>query len=209
MATTPPTCKDCRAVEEAYQAWTFRQCCDWQSEGFEGCPDCPPMPEQPSVTVRKAPYPGPRCSTHHHKRKRATKAERHAKYVARTYSLAPREYETLYVGQGGVCAICTRATGATRKLSVDHDHKCCSGGVSCGYCVRGLLCRPCNDLLGHARDDWQFFARAIKYLNRPPALDILKKKRPDIHEQAAKDARVLGRWESPPSAGPDETLGDP
>lgn len=29
-------------------------------------------------------------------------------------------------------------------LYVDHDHSCCPGSITCGKCVRGILCRPCN-----------------------------------------------------------------
>lgn len=142
------------------------------------CKDCAPSA---GSLPRPAPNPGPRCATHWRQFKREQKAKRHEAYVSKTYSLEQREYEKLYEGQDGTCAICKRATGATRKLSVDHDHKCCSGSISCGFCVRGLLCRPCNDLLGHARDDWNFFARAIRYILCPPAVGILGKKRPDPH----------------------------
>jgi hypothetical protein len=34
--------------------------------------------------------------------------------------------------------------------------------------VRGLLCRPCNTLLGHARDKVSFFYRTLDYLAKPP-----------------------------------------
>ncbi len=77
-------------------------------------------------------------------------------------------YQTLYSYQGGTCAVCRRATGKSKKLSVDHDHACCDGPVSCGKCCRGLLCGICNKMLGAARDSVDFFQRAIDYLEHPP-----------------------------------------
>ena len=109
---------------------------------------------------RPTPMAGPRCVTHHREVVKARKAAAHEKYVQATYGLAEGEYDRLYRLQSGVCAICKRATGATRKLSVDHDH---STGA-----VRGLLCRPCNDMLGHARNSDLFFYRAAGYLQLTP-----------------------------------------
>jgi hypothetical protein len=126
---------------------------------------------------RNAPHPGPRCASHWRAERNRRKAARHGNYVQKTYGLGEYDYGTMYEAQNGTCFICQRANGATRKLSVDHDHKCCSGPVSCGACVRGLLCRPCNDMLGHARDNWQMFARAIRYLQDPPAPAVLAAKR--------------------------------
>jgi hypothetical protein len=77
------------------------------------------------------------------------------------YGLDDGDYSRIYHFQNGRCFLCQRATGAARRLSVDHDHK--TGRV------RGLLCRPCNDILGHARDDVEFFRRAVSYLQLPPA----------------------------------------
>ena len=120
--------------------------------------------------LRPAPYKG-RCKTHHVQFVREQKARAHDVRVQKTYGLGPGDYQRLYLFQGQVCAICRRATGATRRLSVDHDHRS-------GY-VRGLLCRPCNDLLGQARDDVAFFQRAIGYLRTPPAYLSIGKVRPD------------------------------
>lgn len=138
------------------------------------CKDCfkewqahPTEPGQKVPAARPAPYPGPRCATHHRENRRAARERAHAAMVQRTYNLKPGDYEKLYQAQGGHCAICERATGATRKLSVDHDHE--TGEV------RGLLCRPCNNMLGHSRDDWHMFARATRYLVCPPAREILKR----------------------------------
>lgn len=90
-----------------------------------------------------------------------TKMRSHAKRIERVYGLSYEQYEALYEHQGRKCFICHRAKGTSRRLSVDHDHD--DGRV------RGLLCRPCNDLLGHCRDDVQMLSRAIRYLSYPPA----------------------------------------
>lgn len=109
---------------------------------------------------RQANDPGPRCRTHHRVALRARKAAAHEKRVTSTYELKEGEYAQLYSFQRGLCALCRRATGASRRLSVDHNHA--TGEV------RGLLCRPCNTLLGFARDRLDFFRRCISYLTLSP-----------------------------------------
>jgi len=100
------------------------------------------------------------CHTHFYRKKREQAKRRHDKRVQVVYGLEPGEYDELYQFQHGRCAICFRATGRTRRLSVDHDHKT-------GH-VRGLLCRPCNDLLGHLRDDLLAAMRIVRYLRETP-----------------------------------------
>lgn len=90
----------------------------------------------------------------------------HRARVSKVYGIPVDAYDALYVAQDGRCAICRRATGKTRRLAVDHDHA--TGKV------RGLLCRVCNSMLGHARDDIEFFLRAAAYLTLPPADSILE-----------------------------------
>lgn len=87
----------------------------------------------------------------------------------KTYGLREGDYGALYEAQGGRCALCRRATGASKRLAVDHDHAL-SGRAS----VRGLLDSTCNTILGHARDDVEYFKRAIAYLESPPAREVLK-----------------------------------
>lgn len=85
------------------------------------------------------------------------------------------QYDSLLAFQAGHCYVCWRATGTTRALSVDHDHAYAKEHCdhphqeSCINCWRGLVCATCNKTLGHARDDVQFFYRAIGYLKHPPA----------------------------------------
>jgi len=35
-----------------------------------------------------------------------------------------------------------------RQGVVDHNHACCPADASCGHCVRGILCRRCNHVIG-------------------------------------------------------------
>lgn len=127
----------------------------------KGCKDCPPGVKRP------APHPGPRCATHHREAKKEQKQRAHTAAVNKTYSFADADhYDRLYKLQGGKCAICQRATGKTKRLAVDHDHKTDE--------VRGLLCSTCNRILGHFRDDPNAFGRAIVYLNDPPYRTLLK-----------------------------------
>lgn len=83
------------------------------------------------------------------------------------YRLRPEDYDRMLAEQGGTCAICP----ATTMLRVDHDHACCPGQISCGQCVRGLVCDACNLLLGKANDDAARLRAAATYLeNRHAAL---------------------------------------
>lgn len=115
---------------------------------------------EPKFSKRPAPFPGPRCATHNRAKRRASAARNHDRMVQRTYGLEPGEYEALLAFQGGRCAACLRATGQSKRLAVDHNHEDGS--------VRGILCGPCNQILGHGRDDPQYFERIINYLMSPP-----------------------------------------
>ena|SRR5690606_30293391 len=119
-------------------------------KGVKPCIDCPAGVE------RKTTPPGPRCAAHH----KAEKDRKHDASVVRKYGLLPGEYAKLKEAQGGKCALCQRATGKSRRLAVDHDHK--TGKV------RGLLCSICNRLLGHFRDDPEAFERGRLYLTETP-----------------------------------------
>ena len=110
-------------------------------------------------------HPRGRCHTHHVATSRQSSIDQHTRHIAETYGgLTRYEYDRMYEYQGGKCAICRRAKGIRRRLSVDHDH---STGL-----VRMLLCSPCNKYLGHARDDPEFFQRCIDLLNNPTAKQL-------------------------------------
>ncbi|SFB69714.1 Recombination endonuclease VII [Nocardioides terrae] len=73
----------------------------------------------------------------------------------------PREtLETILSARDGMCWICGESPGT----HIDHDHACCPGTRSCGACVRGVLCQPCNLGLGFFRDRTDVLLRAVDYL---------------------------------------------
>lgn len=113
------------------------------------------------------------------------RVRREAKWVRHlweSFRLTADKYWAIHAKQGGVCALCQRATGRPRdasaknrqkRLAVDHRHACCPTTPTCGKCTSGLLCGPCNKLLGHFRDSADTFLRAADYLTTPPAREIV------------------------------------
>lgn len=82
------------------------------------------------------------------------------------YYRLPRERrDEILIAQSGRCASCNDPLGP--DYHVDHDHACCPTNETrrtCGKCVRGFLCGPCNFGLGHFRDDVGRLRKAIDYL---------------------------------------------
>ncbi len=98
----------------------------------------------------------------------ATRAARAAdpmsqiKATLRRYSMSPEQYDERLAAQGGVCALCRRPPKKSR-LHVDHDHRCCPPKRSCGRCVRGLVCWPCNAKLAILESNSEYAQRARAY----------------------------------------------
>lgn len=84
--------------------------------------------------------------------------------VKRNYNLTAEAYESLLKEQGYKCAGCRQEFGEDRQITVDHDHSCCSGLKSCGKCVRGLLCHPCNRSLGLLKEDPYTIINLLAYV---------------------------------------------
>lgn len=144
--------------------------------------ECKTCIEAGITTGRPAPHPGPRCSTHDRERKRATSEGSWAKRIEETYGITAEEYYEVYEAQGGYCYICRRANGKSKRLSVDHCHKT---GL-----VRGLLCLRCNKhTLGNARDEIEYFERAIEYLKNPPARQVVGERVAPVHGTEAEKSK--------------------
>lgn len=141
------------------------------------CKDCI---DEGIITYRPTPHGGPkspRCVTHHRARRRQRRDRAHELRTQATYGLSRAEYLAIYHAQGEKCFICQRATGATKRLAVDHDHyrEGChhAPDVGCRRCVRALLCGPCNQMIG--RFSTTALERAITVLTTSPAQDVLNR----------------------------------
>jgi hypothetical protein len=99
------------------------------------------------------------CSKIYARYHRATYPEKSQGYTRKyKYGITNEDYDKKINEQGNACAICQTKTPGGNKESffIDHDHQ--TGKV------RGLLCRSCNLMIGHARDETQLLAMAIDYL---------------------------------------------
>lgn len=80
----------------------------------------------------------------------------------RRHNITKEYYDELFNKNNGKCWICK----VSDAVHIDHDHLCCSGGWSCGKCVRGLLCSNCNTAIGLLKDNTKLLQESIRYLNR-------------------------------------------
>ena len=152
-------------------------------------PRCVDCLKEGVTTNRPVTHGGPRsplCTTHWRMRRKTRSARAHELRTERGYGITGAEYKLLYEAQGGKCAICQRATGATKRLSVDHDHnkEGCQHApdVGCHQCVRGLVCSGnCNRIL-LGRYDVHALARAIMYILDPPAQKVLNPRHEETND---------------------------
>lgn len=87
------------------------------------------------------------------------------------YGITEAEYKALLGAQGGVCAICKGKR--SYNLDVDHDHTL-EKLLGVRSSIRGLLCKQCNRrILRAVRDSIELLESAIRYLQDPPAQQVL------------------------------------
>lgn len=86
-------------------------------------------------------------------------------YRLKKYAMSRADFDEMLESQGGLCAVCETGGPAGRGWCIDHDHSCCpSQDKTCGKCVRGILCSPCNAAIGALGDCAETLMRAAKYI---------------------------------------------
>jgi len=136
------------------------------------CCDCATLPEGQRPRVWRPTDHAklkPRCVSHQRETHKAAKKTQQATYQVKTYGMTPEMNEELLAIQNGACAICLFATGKTKALATDHDHKT---GL-----VRGKLCGPDNhDIIGrieliagrNSESPVDVLLRIVHYFQSPP-----------------------------------------
>jgi len=89
------------------------------------------------------------------------------------YKMSLQEYKER--SEAG-CEICR--VKSSHNLHVDHDHNCCNGIITCGKCVRGVICPGCNMAVdkyeqGLLRNDNPKMEIIKRYLAKHKGNDIL------------------------------------
>lgn len=96
-------------------------------------------------------------------------------WLVTKYGITLEAYDVIFKSQNDACGICKRTPeevgvytrgGHLRPLAVDHDHSCCPSSVTCGKCIRQLLCHFCNLGLGYFSDNPQALLDAAAYVMR-------------------------------------------
>lgn len=85
--------------------------------------------------------------------------------LGKRYRATYRQIKELWETQGGACALCAT------PLELDSTVRNQADAVHVDHChstndIRGLLCRHCNLLLGHAKDRIVVLQAAIRYLRK-------------------------------------------
>jgi hypothetical protein len=153
MSTCPCTVKRCAKCGEVKDAGGFYK----ESRVADGltarCKACMKSDATTSYQARQSEISERNKATYCPIRERDKK-------LRSTYGISLEVYEHTLAQQGYVCSICGRSDPQhnSGNFVVDHNHS--TGNV------RGLLCSPCNLMLGQARDDQAILANAINYLKK-------------------------------------------
>lgn len=101
-----------------------------------------------------------------HENPEAARERNYNASIKRRFGITPEDFDTLVDAQHGLCALCGDLLRPELKAAIHIDHNAATGQI------RGVLCRSCNIIIGHAGDDperLRLIARALPaYITAKP-----------------------------------------
>lgn len=86
-------------------------------------------------------------------------------HLLRKYGITADQFDIMLAEQEYKCMICLKSwEEGDASFSVDHDHLCCPTQVTCGDCIRGILCTFCNNFLGKLESK-KFLSPYVDYIS--------------------------------------------
>ena len=156
-----PNCSQCNKLI-SYYATICVECYDKARKKKHFCIDCNNEVSQAGVKRCRS------CWTKFNISKRKTDAQytRRAK-IKLKYKLTLDDYDNMLKAQDYKCAICNiHYSEFKQALCIDHNRTCCPTDITCGNCIRGLLCSQCNIGIGGLRDNEQYILSALDYVRK-------------------------------------------
>jgi hypothetical protein len=113
------------------------------------------------------------------------------------YGMTPDQFARMVEEQEGLCYLCGEplALEYKRAVHIDHDHSCCRGDRSCGRCIRGVACEPCNKGIGHFGDSPERMRRAADRLEAANTRLAAELAAAPVQDELPINVRRLGRTE--------------
>jgi len=156
-----PNCIECNK-KISYYATICMECYDKIRRKEYKCIDCGTKVNEPRTKRCRDCWKLFRASTKNTDAHRTRRAK-----IKSKYKLTLEQYEEMLKAQDYKCAICDlHYSEFKHPLCVDHDRACCSGDITCGNCIRGLLCSQCNIGIGGLRDNEQYILSALDYVRK-------------------------------------------
>ncbi len=130
----------------------------YYKDGYRG--ECKSCRKEKQLEYKKRPENLEKIRAWNRKSKKKNYRYGRSKMLESKYGITQDQFEQISEAQNHKCALCFFPASEMRhkKLCVDHCHE--TGRV------RGLLCHPCNTLLGRIGDNVAGVTRMLEYVSR-------------------------------------------